>query len=72
MTDVNDKPAAVPDGASWEEFFRRFGREGVPDDFMIEPDRAQGQQSRDPFEGLDHDAWFRAEVARGLVEAKKK
>lgn len=69
MTDVNDKPTAGPNGASWEEFFKRFGREGVPDDFMTEDDRAQGQQTREPFAGLDHDAWFRDQVARGLVEA---
>lgn len=69
MTDVNDKPAPGPNGASWEEFFKRFGREGVPDDFMTEDDRDQGQQTRDPFEGLDHEAWFREQVALGLVEA---
>lgn len=69
MTDVNDKPTAGPKGASWEEFFKRFGREGVPDDFMTEDDRTQGQQTSDPFEGLDHDAWFREQVALGLAEA---
>lgn len=69
MTDVNDKPAPGPNGASWEEFFKRFGREDVPDDFMTEDDRAQGQQTRDPFEGLDHDAWFREQVALGLAGA---
>jgi hypothetical protein len=69
MTDVSDKPTAGPNGASWDEFFKRFGREGVPDDFMTEDDRVQGQQTRDPFQGLDHAAWFREQVALGLAEA---
>lgn len=72
MTDENNKPAATLSGAYWDEFFSRFGHEGVPDDFMLEDDRRQGTQSRDPFAGLDHDAWFRDQVARGLAEADER
>jgi len=53
MTNENSKPADTLAGAYWEEFFSRFGHEGVPDDFMLEDDRRQGIQSRDPFAGLD-------------------
>lgn len=69
MTNENSKPTATLAGAYWEEFFNRFGHEGVPDDFMLEDDRRQGTQSRDPFAGLDHDAWLRDQVARGLAGA---
>lgn len=69
MTDERSKPTATLAGAYWEEFFNRFGHEGVPDDFMLEDDRRQGTQSRDPFAGLDHDTWFRDQVARDLAGA---
>lgn len=69
MTNERSKPTATLASAYWEEFFNRFGHEGVPDDFMLENDRCQGTQSRDPFAGLDHDAWFRDQVARGLADA---
>ncbi|MDB0516274.1 DUF2442 domain-containing protein [Ralstonia solanacearum] len=56
MTTENDNLAAKPGYVSWEEFFTRFSREGIPDDFMTEDDRNQGKNSRDPFSGPDHDA----------------
>ncbi|MYM30723.1 hypothetical protein GTP58_20525 [Duganella sp. CY15W] len=37
---------------SWEEFFREDASKVVPDDFMTDADRRQGQQHRDPFQNI--------------------
>ncbi len=36
---------------SWDGFFALDATTDVPADFMDEPDRNQGDQARDPFEG---------------------
>ncbi len=38
-----------PRPASWDGFFALDATTQVPDDFMSEADRNQGQQDRDPF-----------------------
>jgi antitoxin VapB len=35
---------------SWVGFFALYGTSAVPDDFMIETDRAEAIHSRDPFD----------------------
>ena len=37
--------------ASWKDFFALDATTDVPDDFMTDADRNQGEQDRDPFEG---------------------
>lgn len=37
---------------SWEGFFALDATTDVPDDFMTDADRNQGEQDRDPFEGV--------------------
>jgi len=37
---------------SWDAFFALYETTHVPADFMTEADRNQGQQVRDPFEGV--------------------
>jgi antitoxin VapB len=38
---------------SWDAFFALDQTTAVPCDFMNEADRNQGQQQRDPFEGME-------------------
>lgn len=42
-----------PKPNSWDGFFTALRRADVPDDFLSEEERNQGQHERDPFEGLD-------------------
>ncbi len=37
---------------SWVDFFTLVDTTAVPDDFMSEADRNQGEQSRDPFKAM--------------------
>lgn len=54
----DDRPAdSAPLGsgapASWDDFFALYATTTVPDDYMTEADRNQGEQTRDPFEGIE-------------------
>lgn len=38
---------------SWDEFFLALQAADVPDDFMDSNEREQGEQGRDPFDGVE-------------------